>query len=163
MIKKIYLLVFLLFSIMKISAQTYCTPTLTSPGVTGDYVNNFTFATISNLNSGDNPVDYQLYTQTTSVIQGLTYPFTIQSGSATWSQGLAIFIDYNDDGDFADAGELAFATTTTGTSAVIASGNITIPLTSTPGNIRMRVVSKFNGVVTATESCGGFAYGEFED
>ena len=115
MIKKIYVFIFVLFSVIKVSAQTYCTPTLTSPGVTGDYVNNFTFATISNLNSGDNPADYQLYTQTTSVIQGLTYPFTIQSGNATWNQGLAIFIDYNDDGDFADAGELAFATTTTGT------------------------------------------------
>ena len=163
MIKKIYVLIFVLFSVIKVSAQTYCTPTVTNTGVTGDYVNNFTFATISNLNSGDNPADYQLYTQTTSVIQGLTYPFTIQSGSTTWNQGLALFIDYNDDGDFADAGELAFATATTGTSAVIASGNITIPLTATPGNIRMRVISKFNAVVASTESCGGFGYGEFED
>lgn len=69
-----------------------------------------------------------------------------------------IWIDYNRDGDFDDAGELAFDAGTTSNNTV--SGSISVPSNIGTGNTRMRVSMKYNG---AQSSCESFAYGEVED
>lgn len=73
-----------------------------------------------------------------------------------------IFIDYNQDGDFLDASELAFdpGFALEG----IAVGNIEIPATLTPGITRMRVVMKFTTPNdTPPIACGTFVFGQVED
>jgi hypothetical protein len=83
----------------------YCVTTYTqgpaSSCSVNDHINNFTFNTISNLNSGctaGTPGDYIRYlpigNKTTTVFQGLTYTMTIQ-GNAGKPNGYAVWIDYN--------------------------------------------------------------------
>ncbi|MCC7030821.1 MAG: hypothetical protein IT257_10975, partial [Chitinophagaceae bacterium] len=162
--RKILLLILLTgFISEKLLAQ--CTPVITgNPGATSDYINNFTFGAISNLNSGDNAADYALYPQTGNYTQSLSYPFTIQTGSPTWGQGLGMWIDFNGNNSFLDLGEFVWSSpTAANTSANILSGNITIPVAAVPGVRRMRIACKFNNLVVAADECGFNGFGEYED
>lgn len=85
---------------------------------------------------------------------------SMQSGS-NHSQGFGVWIDYNKDKDFDDAGEFVYASPSYSTS--VFTTNITIPGTATLGTTRMRVRCKYNGTVTSTESCSSMQYGEAED
>src|SRR4029077_12347404 len=81
----------------------------------------------------------------------------------TWTgtlypEGYSVWIDYNQDGDFVDAGEQVWTRAATTTTPV--SGTITIPATASLGNTRMRVSMKYNGIPTACET---FSYGQVED
>ncbi|MFT5892996.1 MAG: hypothetical protein ACI9Y7_003115, partial [Dokdonia sp.] len=75
-----------------------------------------------------------------------------------YNEAYAVFIDWNRDGDFADAGETAF--TQAPTQATPISGTITVPAGAAQGATRMRVSLKYNAAQTACES---FQYGEVED
>ncbi|TPE45937.1 M4 family metallopeptidase [Pontibacter mangrovi] len=77
--------------------------------------------------------------------------------SSTYSEYWKIWIDYNKDGDFNDAGELAFDAGSLSKSAVSGTMNIA---SSASGTTRMRVSMKYNGAQTVCES---FGYGEVED
>ncbi len=141
------------------TAPSYCTPTVGFAGVSGDYIESFTFNTISNLYSGDNPSDYATYPQTTTVIPGNTYPLTATPGAA-YGQGIGVWMDFNHNGSFADAGEFVFSSAS-GTATV--SGNITIPSGATPGLTAIRVCAKYAATPASTESCGHTGFGEYED
>ena len=69
-----------------------------------------------------------------------------------------MWIDYNQDGDFADAGETVFTKAKSTTTPV--TGTITIPSTASLGATRMRVSMKYNATPTACET---FSYGQVED
>lgn len=165
--KKILPFLILFLSVLFIHQKSWsqCVPTLVFPGVTGDYVDNFTFGTtISNLASGDAANDYNVYSQTQNVIPGQSYSFTIQTGSSTWNQGLGMWIDYNNDLVFNSTNEFVWASpTSNNTSANVLSGTITIPSTTTPGIKKLRICAKFAAVVVGTDACGGFNFGEFEE
>ncbi|HKX85517.1 MAG TPA: GEVED domain-containing protein, partial [Flavobacterium sp.] len=77
---------------------------------------------------------------------------------SVYSEGYAVFIDYNQNGVFTDAGETVWTRTASTTTPV--SGSFTIPATATLGATRMRVSMKYNGVPT---SCESFTYGQVED
>jgi chitodextrinase len=78
--------------------------------------------------------------------------------STVYSEGYSVWIDYNKDGDFIDAGEQVYTKATS--TATSASGSFTIPATATLGATRMRVSMKYNGIPTA---CEAFSYGQVED
>ena len=117
------------------------------------------FGTINNASTGT--AGYENFTSiSTNVVRGTSNTITI---TPTWtgtvySEGYAVFIDYNNDGDFTDSGETVF--TRTATTATPVSGSFTIPSTTTLGAKRMRVSMKYNGVPT---SCEAFSYGQVED
>lgn len=69
-----------------------------------------------------------------------------------------IWIDYNNDGDFSDAGELVF--NSGGLSSNTVTGIINIPSTAS-GATRMRVSMKWDG--EQSSACEVFGYGEVED
>jgi len=75
-----------------------------------------------------------------------------------YNEGYAVFIDWNGDGDFVDAGETAFTKAASKTTPVV--GEITIPATADLKKVRMRVSMKFNSIPT---SCESFTYGQVED
>lgn len=77
--------------------------------------------------------------------------------STAYNEYWKIWIDYNKDGDFDDAGELVFDAGALSKTAV--SGTMNIAASAT-GTTRMRVSMKYNGAQTACES---FGYGEVED
>ena len=117
------------------------------------------FGTINNASTGT--AGYENFTSiSTNIVRGTANTITI---TPTWtgtvySEGYAVFIDYNNDGDFIDAGETVF--TRTATTVTPVSGSFTIPATTTVGAKRMRVSMKYNGVPT---SCEAFSYGQVED
>lgn len=117
------------------------------------------FGTINNTSTGT--TGYENYTAiSTNAARGTAYTVTITPvwTSTIYSEGYAVFIDYNQDGDFTDAGETVW-TKATSTSAT-ATGTITIPATATLGTTRLRVSMKYNGIPT---SCESFSYGQVED
>lgn len=117
------------------------------------------FGTISNISTGT--AGYENFTtQIANVNKGTVYTITITPKwtSTTYNEGYAVFIDYNQDGDFSDSGETVFTKAASKTNPV--SGSITIRSTALTGNTRMRVAMKYNGIPTACET---FSYGQVED
>jgi hypothetical protein len=79
-------------------------------------------------------------------------------GKRKFKEGYAVWIDFNSDGDFDDAGEQVWTSGTTNSSSV--SGTFSIPASATIGATRMRVSMKYNETPT---SCELFPYGQVED
>ncbi|MDA7558749.1 M4 family metallopeptidase, partial [Flavobacteriaceae bacterium] len=108
------------------------------------------------LNSIDNSSGAQFYTDftgiSTTLMEGTQHTLTV---TPTWtgtiySEGYAVWIDYNKDGDFADSGELVWSQLPTQTTPV--SGSFIIPESAVNGATRMRVSMKYNGVPSSCES-----------
>ena len=111
---------------------------------------------------------YSNYTTTIAAPQfaaGAYIPFSVNTSTCggDYPGVLGIWIDFNDDGDFTDAGEEVHMTPvfTYGT-AVFRTGDIVIPLTASPGLKRMRVTLIETGTSPITP-CQTYFYGETED
>ncbi len=117
--------------------------------------------TVFNNVSGKN-AGYGNFTATSYAVGkgGAAYTITITPAwtSTAYAEGQAVWIDYNNNGVFTDAGELVYSKAAS--TATTASGSFTIPTTAATGNVRMRVSQKYNGIPT---SCETFSYGEVED
>ena len=126
-----------------------------------EYINRVRIGSIDNTSGNDG--GYGDYTSiSTSMNAGSSQTITINPTwpglFASYAEGYAVFIDYNRDGDFDDAGELAYTRAATTSSTV--TGSFTVPSNVSDGYARMRVSMKYNGIPSACES---FAYGEVED
>jgi len=93
---------------------------------------------------------------------GNTYGFSLTSitQGGNYFNSMAIFIDYNRDGDFADAGEAAYLPTATIQGPHVEAGTFTIPTTALNGQTRMRVVC-LETLITGIASTS--SWGEYED
>ncbi|MCB9236094.1 MAG: T9SS type A sorting domain-containing protein [Bacteroidia bacterium] len=145
----------------------YCTPSYGSQCTSGDYIDNFTFATISNLGtgcSGPSTSNYTNYSATisTTVFRNGTYLATCSPGP-TWGQYFGIWIDLNQNLSFADPGEYFPIGYAQGGGTV--SANVTIPLTASLGPTRMRVLCQYsNQALLQTDVCSAnLSFGEVED
>ena len=96
--------------------------------------------------------------QTIQVTSGQNYTVNLTPGfsGASYTETFRIWIDYNKDCDFDDAGELVFE----GSGSSLVSGSVTIQAGLSNLNTQMRVAMQYNG---ASASCGSFTYGEVED
>lgn len=103
-------------------------------------------------------------------------PLTIlgtTNGAAVNGWAMSVFVDWNNDGDFDDAGESYFNTTPTmiavrgvTTNPVTLTGNITIPAGTTLGKKFMRVKYNFSGTTihqALTTGCFQMGNGQAED
>ncbi|QHT66810.1 S8 family serine peptidase [Rhodocytophaga rosea] len=144
----------------------YCVGSYTTGCTSGDYINNFSINTLVNNSSGCNgqPGGYINYSPTgnytTTLKKGSTYTVSMQSGPSL-AQGFGVWIDYNDDKDFADAGEFVYSSPTAGTG--IYTGSVTIPSSVSTGLRKMRVRAKYASTFTADQACTTFTWGETED
>jgi proteasome assembly chaperone (PAC2) family protein len=116
------------------------------------------------LNTIDNSSGPQFYSDFTSIsttlVRDSEYTITI---TPTWTgtvfnEAYRVWIDYNRDGDFTDAGEEVFSQENTQATSV--SGSFTVPSGAVENSTRMRVSMKYNALPTACET---FQYGEVED
>jgi choice-of-anchor B domain-containing protein len=95
-----------------------------------------------------------------SFAPGSSNPVVLTPGFAgtTYNEYWQIWIDLNQDGDFADAGELVFDAGSATSSTV--SGSMNIPASALTGFTGMRVQMNFNA---AGPDCGELTFGETED
>ncbi|MGL2966454.1 GEVED domain-containing protein [Flavobacterium sp. XGLA_31] len=84
-------------------------------------------------------------------------------GATYYSNGAAIWVDFNQDGDFDDAGEKVFVENATTISPRTISGSFAVPLTANLGDTRMRIIVGEGLSGTGLVPCGTYGYGETED
>lgn len=96
------------------------------------------------------------YTQQSYVNGGSAYPITVTTD--VQRQKVKVFIDYNNDGDFADLGEEVFSNVGATSGPVTHTGSITIPTTATTCTwLRMRVVAALNTAPITDMACGTYS------
>ena len=128
-------------------------------------INNTSSATVGQ-NNGTTIIAHENYTAITgNVFAGSTYPITLKGNTdGNYTTKLRVFVDWNSDNDFDDAGEsydIGDIVNSTGTDAIQLVGSITVPGGATAGSKRMRVVKRFNVFGTACQT--GTGYGQAED
>ena len=167
------------------AALLYCTP---APAfATVEPTTNVTFANINNTTSatvGGTPA-YENFTSIVgTVLTATNYTISLNANTdgASFRHYFAVFIDWNQDGDFDDAGEKYFTTVPTfilvtgsdGVTGTPATGNISVPAGAKLGNTRMRVKSAYYGaggpstepnLSNFANACStlGSTYGQIED
>ncbi len=146
----------------QLTLNNYCVPAAATS--TASFFNLFaTTGGVTNINNSSafSTGGYGNFTaQSASQYQG--DPINFNTGLSGTTVGVAIFVDWNSDGDFIDAGEV-MANTSTFVSAF--SGSFTVPAGATPGAKRMRIYMDFNRGNPSTFPCGPFGSGrgEMED
>ncbi|MFY7885570.1 MAG: beta strand repeat-containing protein, partial [Dolichospermum sp.] len=151
--------------------QPYCTSaaTTTADGEIlnvsiGTFSNTSTCATTGGPGSTLNM--YSNYTQTVApitIVAGLPTSFSIHAATCggQYNGYVSIFIDYNNDGDFVDAGENVHTSPSfLYGNGVFRTGSFTVPCTATSEPTRMRVMLVEGTVPTP---CLSYGFGETED
>jgi bacillolysin len=138
---------------------TYCASKGTS--VAYEYIDYVALGTLARTSGAD--AGYYNGTALTapSLAGGTSQTVTVSAGfvGTAYSEYVKVYIDYNQNGVFTDAGEnvVNAAASSVATNRSFA---FTVPTTAKNGTTRMRVVLSDN---SATTSCGSYSYGETED
>ncbi len=147
---------------------TYCAAYSTNPA---GHIENFSFATVSNNNTGytniggADPADeyYQDFTSIMiDVYQGQSYSLYVLNGYDGAGEDLldlSVWIDFNRDGDFGDAGEQVVCDIDDYGEGTF---SVSIPGSAHLGATRMRVRTKYTGSDCGSP-CGSTGNGEVED
>lgn len=117
----------------------YCIPAGTS--VDGQGITNVTFGSINNTTGNEAATNfYGNYSGlTTNVAQGATVPVAITFNTAPFDYNTHIWIDWNNDGDFFDAGELVYTGLSGTTNPSVLNASFVVPLAQPLGPRRMRI------------------------
>ena len=110
----------------------------------------------------------------TSVIQGANVPFEVRvnecDGATYFFNGVGVWIDFNHNGSFADAGEAVYLSATTSAATglspagdKVVSGLLSIPVTALTGVTAMRVICAEGFSGASLTPCLSYGYGETED
>ncbi|QDP86412.1 T9SS type A sorting domain-containing protein [Chryseobacterium sp. SNU WT5] len=140
------------------SSVSYCSSSANSTA--DERIGNVKFNTINNSSTGTS--GYENFTSvSTNVTRGTNYSLSITPTwrSTKYSEAYAVYIDYNGNGTFTDAGENVWTKAGSTTSPV--TGSITIPSNATLGATRMRVMMKYYSAPSSP--CENFSYGQVED
>ncbi|MFD2518947.1 GEVED domain-containing protein, partial [Salinimicrobium flavum] len=138
------------------STTDYCS----SSGTDGNLsITRVRVGTIDNISSGDASGYTDFTSMSTDLKQGDQYSLTIDNSGPSGSdypKGYRAWIDYNNDADFEDPGELVFDVVS---STNTANGTFTVPLNYT-AEVRMRISFQ---MFRRPAACGDFEFGEVED
>jgi hypothetical protein len=154
-----------LYVTLNVPTQCYCTPTYTSGCGSGDAITNVVLGTLSNSSACTPSPYYTFYNNVTvpNLQQTVQQTISISFGTDA-NQYAGVWIDYNQDGDFDDAGEfVAYNTVSAGASGTT-NLSFTVPLTATLGQTRMRIRGGNDSQLSNTP-CGASSsgFGETED
>jgi hypothetical protein len=159
-----------------IGVSPYCIPTYSTPCSPNNNtspqlaINRFelmkspTTLLLDNNNSNCSAANYSDFTNLTAPLlkRDSTYSVVvaghISTGGSYYPMYYSVWIDYNRNNNFNDAGELVW---TSPTSDNIESGTFIVPSSALSGNLRMRVRSQYGSA--PTDPCMGYSYGEAED
>jgi len=140
----------------------YCTPNSASAS---NFINSFATTgaatNITNTESGYSENGYGNFTNQIVAQSNLSdVNFTASFGAGVATYGFSVWVDWNDDYDFADSGEQVFESTTFSGSA---SGTFTIPSFAALGSHRMRILADFNDASPDNPCIFSVGTGEAED
>jgi hypothetical protein len=163
--KKIYLGLSLFLASFIAKAQfpaPYCSEHF-SDGV--EPITSVIFNTINQTSSATSTASLENYTTvSTTVQQGGTYTIQVKGNTeGDYTDVVAAFIDFNNNGSFTDPGEsflVGGIGSSTGTDAQVATAFITIPTTATVGAKRMRIIKYY---YYYPDPCNIDGYGQAED
>ncbi len=137
-----------------------CVPTYSSGTGFGDYIQSIS-GFLNNV-TGANPSPY--YTNYASPTATLTAgtPYVLNVTTGTYSANdVALWIDYNNNGTF-DPIEKIGEFDNLGASGV-ATFNVTVPLSTNNGTIKLRIVEADQGTTGGMLPCAAYSFGETED
>lgn len=144
------------------ASSCYCIPGA-SDCTDNDVITRVRISTLDNSSTCGTgpPAGYTNYTTTVAapiVYAGAPNPILVDKPTV-WSEGVSVWIDYNQDGNFsaAERTDLGVVPAATGT----LSGNINIPASALTGVTRMRVRIDFASL--PPDACAGYTFGETED
>jgi M6 family metalloprotease-like protein len=120
-----------------------------------EWIGNVTVGDVNNSSGSSGYTDFTYIICNVEEGENVSVSLTPEFASTVYTEHWKIYIDYNIDGDFDDAGEQVFYQV--GTSTV--TGSFTVP-TGVSGLTTMRVSMKYD---TEQTPCETFAYGEVED
>jgi hypothetical protein len=157
----IFILGFLL-SAHEVRGQ-YCSPSYSNGSGFGNFITKVELDSINDSTQamGAPYVSYDS-TKHTTITPGSTYTVYVMPGTSGFGgMNVGVFIDFNGDGDFADAGEKLGQLNAMAQRPTKGSFTFTVPCTAVPGKSRIRVAMAFqNNNITP---CGNFSYGETQD
>jgi hypothetical protein len=147
-----------------VGGQAYCTSAPSS--TTGARIDSVAFGSIQKANV-TGCTTYSINSATSGAIQpGQVLPLVVKVSSCDASNANKIvkaYIDYNNNGSFADPGELV-ATSGIITGAGTFTGTITTPNTLVPGNSTiLRIVTEETSNASDINPCGSYGNGETQD
>lgn len=138
----------------------YCVPSGASFAQDPSGITNVTIGTINNT-TGIEANNYGNYTNLiTNVAQGQTVACAITLATG-FTYDTNIWVDWNNDGDFADAGELVYQGVSTNAIPTTLNASFTVPLAQPLGPVRMRIGGIDFGPFT--DPCRSGSYQAFED
>ncbi|PKO95207.1 MAG: hypothetical protein CVU14_12060, partial [Bacteroidetes bacterium HGW-Bacteroidetes-9] len=141
-----------------VTTCTYCTTSYSNTA--DDHISNVQLNTINNPSGS---TTYSNFTSiSTTLVPGQTYTASVSvTVNGSWVQHCFIWIDFNNNCSFTDAGEVFDLGQTPGTAGThILSGTITVPAGALIGTTRMRVSERYS---TDPGPCDVSTYGEAED
>ena len=159
--KKLLLTIALGVFSFAVQAQSYCTPSYSTGCTVGDDIDDVFIGNFSDTATGCTSSPYYNVQTTDTIFIQQTVPTSVSFTSNYSTQYFAIWVDFNDDGDFSDSGEHLWSSPTNVWSSSV--GSITIPSTVSLGSYRLRVRSNYSATIGASESCSNFIYGETHD
>jgi hypothetical protein len=133
--------------------KAYCS----ASGGCDEYISRVVFNTIDNYSGCSGYADYTAIS--TTVNAGDSYNLTIENGNVYSADDLGVWIDWNQDEDFDDAGENVVCGVNNGGYGTF---SVTIPTNAVAGSTTMRIRMKWSGSDCGSP-CGTTTYGEVED
>ncbi|MCS3533113.1 T9SS type A sorting domain-containing protein [Chryseobacterium sp. JUb7] len=149
-----------------LNAQTYCNPSYPN-GCSSWRITQVTIPS-ANFNNSFASGTCTSGRDRTSIVANLTpgSSYTINITTMGWI-ACAMAIDFNNDGDFNDAGEVLYLPAYLGNTATETyTGTFTIPASTAPGNYRMRIWNRLANSTNGTpadSACGTYQYGTWTD
>ncbi len=151
-----------------LSKAQYCASSATSTAdddISNVFLNGDGAADINNSSACSGM--YSNYTAfSAQVTQSASYTVTItltQCNGFFYSNAASVFVDWNIDNDFLDAGENLGTVTAGPGFPSVHNLNFTVPGGATIGTTRMRIVQVEGGTAASIASCGTYTWGETED
>ncbi|RPH28635.1 MAG: PKD domain-containing protein, partial [Bacteroidales bacterium] len=135
------------------STSTYCTAASTNS--TYEWISKVEVGAFSNTSAASKYTDFTGKTISLTGNQSVSIKLTPSYSGTKYTEYFKVWVDYNKNGVFTDAGELVYS----GSGAAMVTGTFTVK--NVTASTRMRVLMSDNSGTTSP--CGTFTYGEVED